>query len=147
MEQRQIEAYHGTRQPSGSVIQQLEARYPHPMPTSVSAQYSAPGETCRALCRLAGVWVTEDPAMADGYAMADAGWMSDVRGDQGQVYDVIVDGSRAIGIDETTDASVTAAVEGGADVLILSDRAEIFVLDPTIIEITGCVDEEGEDLL
>ena len=124
-----ITAYHGTT----ARFDRFEASCARGIYGTKSAAYQYGGEHVKALTEIAGVWFSENPQIADGYA----------EGPEGRILDVEITADRIAEIDWTDEESVADAMAEAPQVLILLDRNEILVLDVATITITCCTKSCG----
>ena len=140
-----VDLYHGTVQPLGSTIETFRLGRAEPMPKSAAARYNAPGEEVDALTKIDAVWMATDADGAQQYTTPR--WGRDMaEGEQGQLYEVIASSARTAYVPYTDEESIEAALAADPQVIILEDRGEALVLDPSIIQVKTVTDNEGEDI-
>ena len=132
---KDITAWHGTVQPKGEMIKKFELNTP--LAPVISRGYAQRGGQMDEL-RISSIWFSEDPLVSSRYSYDSAD------NEQGQVYEVSIAGENVVEIGFTSPKNVKDSLALKPDVLIMSDRDEIAVLNPDIITIVNVTDDQGD---
>ena len=132
----EIDALHGTVHAPDYRITEFVAQQPR------AANRWASGETIPSLAATAGVWLTENGAIAQQYCCDEDSTRQ--RDGDGFVYSVTANPRITAWISWTDEEAVSAALAAGADCLYLEDRQEILVIDPDCLDIYEVTNHLGE---